>query len=243
MSVDIELVIIENFFYDFSLLLCAFSLSFSKISWGKLCLSALVGGVFALIYPLLVLPAFLSILLKICVGFLLVFLAKSKKERGRYGLNGLFFFLCAFCFAGFTYAFSKAYIFPCFIILTFIFVKISKKIYRKWRFVGNFKACKVFYQDKEWETTGYIDSGNLARQNGLPVCFITPAFFCKIYDEDRGQVFNEICITTLAGKKKVQVFTAEISVDGKEKKPVYLGVSANMIKKGYEILLHSEMII
>ncbi len=243
MSVYIEYVVIENFFYDFILLLCAYTLSKSRVKWGKLCLSALIGGVFACLYPLLVLPWFLSLVLKICVGFLLVFIGIRKKERSRYGLSVIFFFICAFCFAGGVYAFGRAYILPCFLAFALISTKIGKKIYQKVRFSGNLVACKLYYQGKERETLGYLDSGNLARHKGFPVCFISTELFLGIYDETRGQVFDEMQINTLVGAKKVRVFSGEISINGNEKKPVYLGVSGNIIKKGYEILIHSEMIV
>ena len=241
MTVYIEYAIIENFFYDFILLLCAYTLSKTPFSWWKITLSALFGGVFAVVYPLLSLPYVLSALLKICVGLLLVLIGISKKGRSRYGLGVFFFFVCAFCFAGGLYAFGKAYILPCFCLFAVITVKIGKTVYRKMRFSGNLRACKLFYQGKEREALGYLDSGNLARQKGLPVCFITAKLFLDIYDEDRGQVFDEMRIQTLAGEKKVPVFFGEISIDGKEKKPVYLGVSGNIIKRGYEILLNGEM--
>ena len=241
MTVYIEYALIENFFYDFTLLVCAYALAKAKIAWGRVCLSALIGSAFALVYPLLGLPWFLSTLLKISVGFLLVYIGISKKEHSRYGLSAFFFFVCAFAFAGGVYAFGRAYLLPCFLLFALICVKTGRKIYRKMRFSGNLRACKLFYQGTQKTATGYLDSGNLARYNGLPVCFISAELFFKLYDEDRGQVFDEMRINTLAGEKKVQVFFAEISIENKEKKPVYLGVSGNIIKKGYEILINGEL--
>ena len=54
MTVYIELVIIENFFYDYILLLCAYLSAKVKISQKRTLLSALFGGAFALLYPLFV---------------------------------------------------------------------------------------------------------------------------------------------------------------------------------------------
>ena len=243
MTVYIECVIIENFFYDFILLWCACALSKIRLQWPKLVLSAFFGGVFAVFYPLLVLPYFLGVTLKISVGFLLVFIAVPKKEHSRYGLSVFFFYLCAFCFAGGSYAFGRGYVLPCFLLFALICMTLGKKIYQSMRFSAQLTACKLYYRGKEWGVTGYLDSGNLARYNGLPVCFISAELFLRLYEEDRGQVLEEMRISTLAGSKKVRVFYAEISVSGKEKQPVYLGVSGNIIKKRYEVLLSSEMIV
>ena len=241
MTVYIELVIIENFFYDYILLLCAYLSAKVKISQKRTLLSALFGGTFALLYPLLILPNLLSILLKIAVGFLLVFIGTSKNERGRYGLSALFFFLYTFAFAGGVYAFGRAYILPCFLAFALVCGKITKKIYQKMRFSGCLRPCRVFFGGKDRETTGYKDSGNTAYFKGLPVCFISPKLFLELFDEDTGQVLDEMRIHTLAGEKKVRVFQGEIAVEKRQKKLVYFGVGGNIIKKGYEVLLHNEL--
>ena len=118
MSVYIEYAFAENFLLDGVLLWLSLRIARCKIVTGKLLLSALLGGVFALVFPLLVLPVFFSYLLKFAVGFLLCMVAfprlKTKNEWGRYALSSACFFSLAFFFGG---------------ALTAIFPKISPLLF------------------------------------------------------------------------------------------------------------------
>ena len=60
MVVYIEYVFLENFLYDGALLARSLFACKEKIRWGRLLVSAALGGVFALVYPLLELPNFLA---------------------------------------------------------------------------------------------------------------------------------------------------------------------------------------
>ena len=101
MTLYIEYVFLENFFIDGTLLYLTFSLLKRRISHFKIILSACLGGAFALLYPFLTLPNFLSVILKFSVGILLTILAtKKEKGIGRYALNAAVFFGLSFLLAG-----------------------------------------------------------------------------------------------------------------------------------------------
>ena len=73
MVVYIEYALLENFLFDGVILCLAHLISRQKIKWRRVLFSALFGAVFAVLYPLLRLPNIFGILLKLSVGFLLVF--------------------------------------------------------------------------------------------------------------------------------------------------------------------------
>ena len=101
---------------------------------------------------------------------------------------------------------------------------------------------------------GFLDSGNMATKNGLPVCFVSPDLAYDIWGEelmyssakDEGQVCDEMQIHTVNGEKAVRLFSGEIEVfieKGKSfKQQSYFAVSSNMVSKEYKIILHSLII-
>ena len=91
MELYIEYAFLENFLFDGALPCLALYASKIKIKWWKVCLSGTIGALFALLFPLLRLPDFLKIILKLTVGALLCLVTaerlKTRKEWGRYALT------------------------------------------------------------------------------------------------------------------------------------------------------------
>ncbi len=91
---------------------------------------------------------------------------------------------------------------------------------------------------------GFYDSGNLATKKGLPVCFLSADIFYDLFGdtlvEEGGEMLEELCISTLAGEKKLLLRRGEIELLG-EKKQAYFACSGNMIAREYKIILHARM--
>ena len=83
----------------------------------------------------------------------------------------------------------------------------------------------------------------MAKKNGLPVCFITPDLLYGLFEEEilngRGQVCEELAISTLAGGKTVSLYEGEIEINGIRKR-AYFAVSVHMLSRGYKLLLGAE---
>lgn len=271
MVVYIEYAFLENTLFDFALLCLSFLLCKTKIVWWKTLISACAGGVFAVFFPLICLPEILLILLKIAVGFLLCLIAfppiKTKKDGGRYALNTLVFFFLTFVYGGALTALFSA-IFPKkmpiflvalgFALLSILTLLIVKKLYQKRAFFRYIYPCKVAYNKRAFSVLGYLDSGNLASKNGAPVCFLSPDIFYDLFGEEilfkkeaknsqgRGQVCDEIAITTMSGKKRVRLFKGELEIyisrEKRLKTQVYFCPSNNMINREYKLLLNAGII-
>lgn len=252
MEVYIEYAFLENFLFDGALLCLALYASKIKIKWWKVCLSGVFGTLFALLFPLLRLPDFCKITLKLAVGALLCLVAvgglKTRKEWGRYALTCIFFYIFSFGFGGTLLAVygseervASWLVFLGFATLGFFSVWLVREFYERKAVHKRIYPCKIFHGEKCMETQAFLDSGNLARKDGLPVCFLSPALFYELYGEEilegEGQVCDEMAITTFAGEKIIPLYRGEIEIE-KVKKGVYFSPSGNMIGRDYEASLN-----
>ena len=270
MVVYIEYVFLENTLFDFALLYLSSRLCKTKTRWWKCLLSACAGGVFAGIYPFLTLPSGMLLALKIAVGFLLSFLAfpriKTKKDGGRYVLNTFFFFALTFVYGGALTALLSVFfekeapitaVAVGFAFVTVFVVVFAQKIHQKSALQAHIYECVIRFKQKQVLALGYMDSGNVASKNGLPVCFLSPDIFYDVFGDEvldldskntkgRGQVRDEMQIITMSGVKMITLYQAEIEVciprGEKIKKRVYFSPAKNMINREYKVLLNAGII-
>ena len=259
MVVYIEYALLENFVYDYVLLRLAFFATQERAKRGSIVFSALLGAVFALIFPFILLPTLLLLALKIGVGLLLCILPfgrlKTKKAWGRYGFTVLCFFFLTFAYGGTMHAFSGKIstppaVFVCFFLLSLAAMMLIKKLYKK-RVLHTFiYPCTLMVEEKCVRVLGYYDTGNCAQKNGVPICFVSPEIIYVLFGEkilkDVGTVRNETEITTLSGRKKAALFQGEIRVKTPHgetcKNKVYFSPSSNMITREYKVLLHATVL-
>ena len=260
MTVYIEYAFLQNFALDGAILSLAFFAARRKLQIGNLAISACLGAVFAIIYPLLVLPFWAAQTLKFSYAALMCLVAfgrvKNKNEWGRYAFICTLFYVFTFAVGGAltAIALTDTHVWVMTgIALLFIVVLhfIASKIYQKRALHRYIYACEVVFRRKKARVLGFLDSGNTASKNGLPVCFLSPDIFYDlfgeaIYNGEVGQVRDEIIIETLSGIKKTWVYLAEISVEtpkGKTKKEqAYFASSTNMLNREYGLLLHSKLL-
>ena len=244
MEVYIEYAFLQNFIIDGLLLYLALNLSRQPVCVKGILLSAFLGAVFALLFPLLSLSAFAGFLLKFSFGFLLCRLVTpAKKHGGRYALSCVFFFGLTFLFGGalialyqilpLEYSLQSGYIVEqiplslllCgIIVLTILVIKWGKKLYFDRKIRRFYYSCQLFSENSQISAIGFLDSGNLASFNGLPVCFLSPELTLELIDA--GQVFDEMQISTLNGRNKIKIFK------GKQIK-IYLNKDEHIVKKAY----------
>lgn len=262
MEIYIEYALLENFLFDFALLYLAIRAAKVPVCIWRMALSAGVGAVFAVIFPLLILPKTLAYVLKFSVGFLMCVLPfkslKTKKDRGMYALTSIFFFVFSFFFGGVLSAVTRDFfqdsvpqgiVIVGFSLLIAFSVYWIGKLHKKRQIYAFLYDCELIFAEKKVKTQGFWDSGNLAMKDNLPVCFVCPSLFYDVFLEDifqkeRGQVCDEVQIQTLAGKKNVRLYKGRLAVQrGKEllKREVYFAPSKNMLSRGYSLLLPSTI--
>ena len=268
MVIYIEYALAENFLIDGLLLYLALLSARRKIRWKRLLFAAAVGAAFAVVFPLLPLPAFASYALKFLFALPLCLLAfgriKNKEERGRYALTCIFFFAYSFALAGALFALSSGfsasgngYVVPranlalvlcgggAFACSVVAFIKKAQARRAVERLTY---PCAIVYKQRRVEASGFFDSGNLATKNGVPVCFLSPDLAYDLRENElweSGERTEEgIVVVTMSGEKYLPVFRGEVEIEanGKRlKKEVYFAPSANMLSRGYKILLHSRI--
>ncbi len=262
MVVYVEYAFAWNFLLDATLLWLSLRACKRKTQWGWLLFAAALGGAFALLFPLLSLPDFLSVTLKIAVGCLISLTAfgrvKSKKEWGKYALSCVLFFAFTFAFGGgvlalFGERIKKWVLLVLFAFFVAVFLLLIEKIYQKRSVERRVYSCKIAYKQRELRLLGFYDSGNLAQKSGVPVCFLSPDVFYDLWGEEialgnkeiEGQVCVEIAFTTLGGEKKSKGCLGELTVIEKRgemmKKQVYFVPSAHMLRREYKLLLNGRI--
>ena len=261
MEIYIEYAFIENFLFDGVLLSLALFATRTKLVWWRILLSACMGAVFAIFFPLLRLPKFLGTLLKIAVGCLLCMIAverlKTKKEWGRYALSCVFFFCLSFGFGGallgvygqFDHGYARIpsmLVFFGFSVLSGGAVWLIRKLYQRKRIFQSIYPCVVGNGEVAIQTQGFLDSGNLAMKNGLPICFVSIELFYELFSEEilskgDGQVCDEMQIRTMSGVKTVSIYQGELEMEGR-RRDVYFSPTSNMIGREYKILLNARIL-
>ncbi len=264
MTVYIEYAFLQNFLLDGILLaLSLFAARVPTRAW-RILLSACIGGVFALLFPLLRLGRALGAACKIAVGFLLPMLCfqriSTRKEWGRYALSTSLFFAFTFAFGGAIMggaelfslgALAKGWVLPVCGLLFVVGARLIKKLYRKREDYRHIYPCTLRFKEKKAEVLGFLDSGNGATKEGIPVCFLSADIFYQLCGEEllnakeRGQVCVEIAIATLAGEKTLSAIGGELCIkDGRKvlNRAVYFALSTNMIGREYKLLLHSRIL-
>ena len=261
MIVYLEYAFAENFLIDGVLLYLAFYATKTPISAKRLIFAATVGAILALAYPLIPLSPWLQLPFKAVSGALICLLAYNQKEVGRYALTTACFFCFSFAFAGGVFALNAEFTgengiyklvpVPTSIVLCALAVfalfcaRLVMKFYQKRAVERWIYDCVLSFLGKEVQVKGFLDTGNLAQKNQIPVCFVAPQVFYTLYDDKAwGQVCDELAISTLSGEKTLPLYKGEIAIKNKEKtvkKEVYFSPSARMISREYAVLLHSRI--
>ena len=244
MQVYVELALLENFCMDFTLLYCAKLVCKNRASFWRVAFAAAIGACFAVVFPLFKLKGVWAVTVKLISGAAICALAgKFKGFKAYFKLTGVF---CAFTFvlggamiaifslAGLEYTGGTGYTLssvpigiPLFgaLILIICARKIAKKLKKADKTTVN---CRIFSGGKSVELSGFFDSGNSVYSSGRPVSVIPLTAALKIVDESL--LNEEVKIHTVAGSKKIKIFTADkIEIYSGEKtetvKDVKIGIS------------------
>ena len=253
MVIYIEYAFLENFILDFILLYVSLKASRGNARLWRLLCSAMLGGVFAVIFPIFPLNEWGRYALKWATGFLLCFLAfgeiKSKNAWGRYALNCLFFFSSTFFFGGALTALhvEKSTLLLDFLLLSVFFLILVCLVYKK-RAVERFLYdCKIKIGEKQTSVQGFYDTGNLATFENIPACFLSPEFTylaVDAYGETLKKQRQKMKISTLSGEREISLFLGEIEITtakGRVKRQVYFALFENSVKREYKLILHSQI--
>lgn len=270
MEVYIEYALLENFCVDFMLLSLSSKICAIKIKNRRLILSAIALSVLGVIFPLIPLEKHLAYALKFLVPVPILFLTVWGCTSGlktRIRLHRAAFFNVAFLVMSFAYAGALIAVFDlvkieytatdggfvltkipvgCSVLGLCAFWLLLKKciarVYAKKTKNRFIYPCKIRVGKNEKHADCFLDSGNIVKADGVPVCFVSAHVF---FDLRLGQTFldgKRIKISTMSGEKYVDAYLAdemEIYFENKKNKieKVYFSLSNRLIGREYQILV------
>lgn len=246
MQVYVELALIENFCIDFTLLYCAKLVSKNRASVWRVAFAAAFGACFAVLFPLFRLKRALAIAIKLISGAIIcAFAGKYAKVKAYLKMTAIFLsftfvlggaLIAVFSLSGTSFDKGGGYLLssvpigvPMFCALMLIIA--ARKIANKLRKAGRITvSLRIFSGGKSVELSGFFDSGNKVYYSGQPVSVIPITAALELVDESR--INNTVKIHTVAGSKKLKIFTADkIEIYEGEKtdtvKNAIIGISPN----------------
>ncbi len=237
MQVYIELALLENFCVDFTLLYCAKLVCKNPVKIWRIAFSSVLGACFAVVFPLFGLNGIAAFAVKIISGVAICLLCgKFKRFKAYFKMTAVFFgftallggaLIAVFTLAGWDYKPGEGYLLSsvpigvpmfCALILIIIARKIALKLKKTDKTEVN---CKIYLGEKAVAISGFYDSGNRVYHQGQPVSVIPLIDAMKIIDESG--IKDTVKIHTVAGSKKLKVFTAD-------RIEIYKGDTANVVK-------------
>ena len=244
MQVYVELALLENFCMDFTLLYCAKLVAKNGAGWKRISVASALGACFAVVFPLIGLPAVWAVVIKILAGLIMCLAAgryKSLKSLIKFTAAFLIFsavlagaLIGIFSLAGIAYEEGAGFILssvpigiPLFGALLLICgARVLKNKFSKGS--KNEVACRIYAGELSVELSGFFDSGNKVYHNGVPVSVIPESCAKKLIDTEG--ITDGVKIHTVAGSKRIKVFTADrLEVDFGDRikisKKVKIGVS------------------
>lgn len=256
MAVYIEYAIAENFLLDGLLLYLALKCARAKVKAFRLLLAAAIGAAEAVCFPLLSLPAWCAVLIKLFGGLILCLVAVSKGTKKTYLLVTAAFFGMTFLLGGLLIAIDSAlgieyvegegYLLesvPVALVISVagifsvLAVRGANAFYRYRKIARNLFDCKLTAGGKTATVKGFADTGNCLFFRGEPVCVISAigalALFSKMQPEGR------MTVSTVNGSKEAPVFRCpRLEIGGSVRENVCFTVG-EIGSKEYQIILHT----
>ena len=176
MSVYLDIAFFINFLFDAEILFLLLKVASKKITYSRLFISALLGGlqgvfVFLPYFRILSLPP-----VSFLVSFFMVFVAVNPQSKKELFGSYIIFLMIAFFFGGAMTFFRLKAILGLLMILPLYFglIKIRRKIFKKKINVT------LVYKGKILERDAVYDSGNTVQYFGRPVIFGNKRLFYEI---------------------------------------------------------------
>ena len=239
MQVWVELALVENFCMDFTLLYCAKLICKNPAHILRIITASAIGACFAVIFPLFDLGSAWSAVLKIFSGLKICLIGgKFKSFKAYFKMSATFMgftfvlggaLIALFAICGWEYGEGAGYIIssvpigiPLFgaLLLVILARKLAAKLKKTDKTVVD---CRIFCGEKSVKLSGFFDSGNKVYHMGQPVSVIPLIEAMKIIDAEG--IKDSVKIHTVAGSKKIKIFTADkVEIYRGEKTDEFKGV-------------------
>ncbi len=259
MTVYIEYVFIDNLIIDYLLFKATFTLTGNGYNKGRLLFCAFLGGVFALLYPLISAHTVIVTVIKVLFGLLIMLLANSYRTKKNFYVNTVVFFGLTFLVGGaiigvfsllgleYSAEFSIAVmILPVYILIRSL-TAVVKYLYRRKEVVCLTYDFEIEFLGNTVKGKGFLDTGNGLYDGDSPVIVCGKKFFQKLIDGAKQlPKIGKIELSTVTGKDQsfcVKLNYLKIYIDGREN--IFNNVTLALAKKGigddYDVILHPAL--
>ena len=261
MNVYVEYVFIDNFVIDYLIFKLTFYISGVNYKRWQVVLCSILGGIFALLYPLLSVNSTLLSIIKVLFGIFLVSISANYKSIKEFYISAIIFFSLTFFMGGAVSGIFSLFnipieelsialmILPCYIISKIIYSLVhyffKRKDIAQYIFMVELKIFNSVYKLR-----GFLDTGNGVYSGKSPVIFCEKQLFQKLLRDANGENLKEIKhinIQTITSEKKfLSIKLSSLTIIFKDKLNIYnnvtLAVSDKSIGSGYDIILHPALL-
>lgn len=266
MAVYIEYVIIDNFVIDFLLAFAVVKTLNIPCKMPFIMLSALIGTAFAVILPLVKLPSFVVMAVKISVAPLICLpLCHNCAKKFLYSLLlmlaytfafggailGLLLLGGGFDFVSGTVCYSTNFPIGIYLAAAVLLVGVFARIFNYYKAYSvkrkHIISCILSVADTQISLDGYADSGNLLEIDGLPVVFATDKTLLKVLGKSISKAIADgkkvgltsVSYATLSGEGRATAFPTTISYDGQTRRIMLAMTRKNDIC--YSLILNARL--
>ncbi len=262
MVVYVEYAFLENFLIDWLILYLATLTARGKKSLLRISFSAAVGGLEAVIFPMLILPVIAAYAVKILGGILLVLLAVKRESTKKYLVTGIAFFAYTFVFGGaltaiysfaqIEYVSGQGYIVekvPIGLLLSTVGIFAVGVVFLiRYAFAFRQKQCALISCTlkngrNSLSVKGLVDSGNLLYFQGEPVSVLSPQTAYVLFGNET--FAHTMSVTTVNGTRNLPLLrcqTVELGKSGKTVRDNALFAIANVPTNDYKMILHTAWV-
>lgn len=258
MVVYVEAVFLENSLLDGLLLFLAIRCARGRVRVCNLLAAASLGGVQAIVFPLIDFPVWAAYLVKFLGGALLAVVAVSRGSARQYLITVIAFFALTFAFGGLlTAAYSffgietaegtgfyverapVALVFCAAGIFLIAVLRGARALYRYRKVEQNIFVCVLEQGARRLTWRAFADSGNCLLFRGKPVCVISAAGAFALFGA-RPEAVGRISVGTVNGEEERPVFVCgRMRVGAREYENVFLTIGE--VGKRYQMILHTAL--
>lgn len=259
MAVYIEYVLIDNFVIDYLLLKATFTLTGNGYKKGRLFLCAILGGIFALVYPLINTHAILITLIKILFGILLMLLATNYRSAKNFYVNTLVFFAMTFLTGGAVIGiysllgldYSKEYSIALMVLPVFLLIQgltaVVKHIYRRKDIAILIFDCEIAVGESKLKVKGFTDTGNGLYDGDSPVIICGKKTIKKLFSglKEIPKIYR-LNFSTVSGKDDMLAVKLKyLKIYSGEQMNIFnnvtLCVAKSSVGNDYDVILHPAL--
>ncbi len=254
MKIYLDVIFFLNFCFDFILLLSVSIILKRNVSFKRIILGSLIGGIS--IFSLFIRISSITLFILKCLTSILMVIATFKYRNLKYTLKNIeYLYMNSLILGGFLYflntefsykneglvfyykGLSINFIFLIIFspIIIYIYIRQVKELKNNYNL---YHKLKIYYQNKTYKVTGYLDTGNKLVDpiTKKPVIVLKESIIKNI------DKYWFIPYKTIEGEGLIKCIKTNIEIDKKYKKNILVGIVKNIKMEGIDCILNQSVV-